>query len=175
MQDAIARLLIAFKGDTDLPADKLAAMATNPPDLINANTLQSILSGHNTAVNPDAVVEISNKLMPLFKELTKEFAVSAAAEAKVKNNAGNTYEQLVKPWGREIMQALDNLKFAPTPGKTTGGTEEDEKREEVFTRAATVLNDTYTKAVDAGVSHEDALQQALDAERAFIERELPTT
>lgn len=174
MLDAIARLLVAFKGYSGESADKLAAMVANPPDIINDTEIHSILAGHNNSVDPAIVDGIAGKLMPLFKELTKDFVTSAAAEAKVKNNASNTYDALARPWGTAIFQALDNLKFGEaTPGKTTGGTEEDEAQEAAFEKAKDIMMNTYIKAIQGGSSHDDALSQAEQAAANFLNTELP--
>jgi hypothetical protein len=145
MLDAIARLLVAFKGYSGESADKLEAMVANTPDIISGNEIHSILAGHNNAADTEAVANIANRLMPMFKELTKDFVTSAAAETKVRNNASNTYDALAKPWGTAIFQALDNLKFAetqPAQGNAEIGDEEKQELEKL-----NASHDAGTKAV----------------------------
>lgn len=174
MLDAIARLLVAFKGYSGESADKLEAMVANTPDVISDAEIHSILAGHNNSVDPAVVNGIAGKLMPLLKELTKDFVTSAAAEAKIRNNASNTYDTLAKPWGTAIFQALDNLKFAETkPGKTTGGDEEDEAQEAAFEKAKDIMMDAYQKAIDSGSDKDMALQQAEQAAANFLKTTLP--
>ena len=55
----------------DLPSDRLQALAGNPPAIVNATQLKSLLAGHDASIDPNAVNNIVTKVIPLIQEQLK--------------------------------------------------------------------------------------------------------
>jgi hypothetical protein len=117
----------------DLPAERLQALAGNPPPIVTATQLKTLLAGHDASIDPNAVNNIVTKVTPLIQEQLKAWIVIAAKEPK---QGKPVSFQLYKDWGGDAFGLIDNMKFgagaqaageAPAAGGTpsspeTGGT-----------------------------------------------------
>ena len=106
----------------DLPGDRLQALAGNPPAIVTATQLKTLLAGHDASIDPNAVNNIVTKVTPLIQEQLKAWMAIAAAETQ--KGRPQSF-QLYKEWGSDAFGLIDNMKFGagstaagetPTPG-----------------------------------------------------------
>ncbi len=106
----------------DLPGDRLQALAGNPPAIVTATQLKTLLAGHDASIDPNAVNNIVTKVTPLIQEQLKAWMAIAAAETQ--KGRPQSF-QLYKEWGGDAFGLIDNMKFGagstaagetPTPG-----------------------------------------------------------
>jgi hypothetical protein len=108
----------------DLPAERLQALAGTPPVIASATQLKTLLAGHDTSIDPNAVNNIVTKVTPLIQEQLKTWIGIAAKETK---QGKPVSFQLYKDWGGDAFGLIDNMKFgagATAAGETpaAGGT-----------------------------------------------------
>jgi hypothetical protein len=92
----------------DLPAERLQALAGNPPPIVTATQLKTLLAGHDASIDPNAVNNIVTKVTPLIQEQLKAWIVIAAKEPK---QGKPVSFQLYKDWGGDAFGLIDNMKF----------------------------------------------------------------
>jgi hypothetical protein len=109
----------------DLPGDRLQALAGNPPAIVTATQLKTLLAGHDASIDPNAVNNIVTKVTPLIQEQLKAWMAIAAAETQ--KGRPQSF-QLYKEWGGDAFGLIDNMKFGAgstaageTPAPTPGG------------------------------------------------------
>jgi len=109
----------------DLPGDRLQALAGNPPAIVTATQLKTLLAGHDASIDPNAVNNIVTKVTPLIQEQLKAWMAIAAAETQ--KGRPQSF-QLYKEWGGDAFGLIDNMKFGAgstaageTPSPTPGG------------------------------------------------------
>lgn len=122
LQDNISALVVHILNTVqnklvDLPADKLQAIAGNPPPLVTNTQLKTLLAGHDMSVNPEAVNNIVTKAIPLIQRQLKAWIGIAVKEATKGRPASF---QLYKEWGAEAYKLIDNMHFGQ--GATAAGT-----------------------------------------------------
>ena len=100
----------------DLPAEKLQALANTPPVIVTATQLKTLLAGHDTSIDPNAVNNIVTKVTPLIQEQLKTWIGIAAQEPK--QGKPQSF-QLYKDWGVDAFGLIDNMKFGA--GATAAG------------------------------------------------------
>jgi len=92
----------------DLPGEKLQALASNPPAIVTGTQLKTLLAGHDTSIDPNAVNNIVTKVTPLIQEQLKAWIAIAAKEPK---QGKPVSFQLYKEWGGDAFGLIDNMKF----------------------------------------------------------------
>lgn len=100
----------------DLPGDRLQALAGNPPAIVTATQLKTLLAGHDASIDPNAVNNIVTKVTPLIQEQLKAWMAIAAAETQ--KGRPQSF-QLYKEWGGDAFGLIDNMKFGA--GSTAAG------------------------------------------------------
>jgi hypothetical protein len=100
----------------DLPADQLQAVANNPPAIVTSTQLKTLLAGHDTSINAEAVNNIVTKVVPLFQEQLKAW-IAIALKETTKGRPSSF--QLYKEWGSEAYKLIDNMRFGQ--GATAAG------------------------------------------------------
>ncbi len=97
----------------DLPGEKLQALAGNPPAIVTATQLKTLLAGHDASIDPNAVNNIVTKVIPLIQGQLKAWVGIAAKEPK---QGKPVSFQLYKDWGGDAFGLIDNMKFGAGAG-----------------------------------------------------------
>jgi hypothetical protein len=158
LENLIADVVNYAREYTDKSADEIKNAAVNP-DAVSLPEVETALSGHDISVDETTVKTVADALHKQINQLMKDYLTSAAKEVEETGAGNSSFEQLVKPWGVRIFNAMDNLKFgkqqqkqkpkpgAPEPAPTTPAPEE------------TTEIKNLEASHDAGV---DAVRQALE-------------
>jgi hypothetical protein len=172
LENLLADVVNYAREYTDKSVDEIKNAAVSP-DAVSLPEVETALSGHDISVDEATVKRVADALHKQISALMKDYLTSAAREVEETGAANGSFEQLVKPWGVRIFNAMDNLKLN-TPTKPEGEAE-GPGAELPGVPSVTIGDDKYIKTdrgwqdaktkelLDAKLS--SALDAALNAEK----------